>query len=137
MAIFPEKGNNFIFSTSTGCCWHPGMNNKGVAYAHHGATGYCARYLPPEKQNYGYGVPNTMITLHALRFANSAEEAQERVLALPSGNGRIGGLWADVGGNAFDIENRDNPRCIRRPGDNDETDFISATNNLFSKFVPF
>jgi len=133
VAVFPDKGNNFIFSTSTGCCWHPGMNSKGVAYVHHGASGYCARYLPPEEQNYGYGVPNTMITLHALRYAKSADEAQELVLSLPSGNGRMGGLWADVHGNALDIENRDNPRCIRRPGDNDETDFIYATNNLFSK----
>jgi len=133
VAVFPDSGNNFIFSTSTGCCWHPGMNNKGVAYSHHGATGYCGRYLKPEDQNFGYGVPNTMITLHALRHSNNAAKAQELVLTLPSGDGRMGGLWADINGNAFVIENRDNPRCIRNPGDNDETDFIFATNNLFSR----
>lgn len=133
VVVFPQKGNNFIFSTSTGCCWHPGMNNKGVAMFHHGCTGYCARFKKPEEQNFGYGVPNSMITMHALRFANNANEAKDIVLSLPSGDGRIGGAWADTGGNAFVIENRENPRCIRKPGDNDETNFIYSTNNLFSK----
>jgi len=133
VVVFPEQGNNFIFSTSTGCCWHPAMNNQGVVMFHHGCTGYYRRYLRPEEQHYGYGVPNTMITLHALRNSGSAKEAMDIVLSLPSGNGRMGGAWADVNGNAFVIENRDNPRCIRRPGDNNETDFIYVTNNLFSK----
>ena len=43
------------------------------------------------------------------------------------------GFWADVGGQALVIENRDNPRVIRRPGDHGERDFIYATNNLFSE----
>jgi hypothetical protein len=133
VAVFPKKGNNFIFSTSTGCCWHPAMNNQGVTMFHHGCTGYLGRYLKPEERHYGYGVPNTMITMVALRNAQDANGAMEIVLSLPSGDGRIGGAWADVGGNAFVIENRENPRCIRKPGDNEETDFIYSTNNLFSK----
>jgi hypothetical protein len=131
IVMMPKNGNNFVTSTSTGCCWHAGMNNKGVTMFHHGATGYCGRY--DEKQPFKYGVPNTMITMHSLRFANSAKEAQEIVLSLPSGDGRIGGAWADVNGTAFVIENRDNPRLIRKPGDNGERNFIYATNNLFSK----
>ena len=132
VAMFPEKGNNFVFSTSTGCCWHASMNNKGCAMFHHGTTGYHDRYLSLDEQNYGYGVPNPMITLHTLRFAQSAEDAQKIVLSLPSGDGRIGGAWADVNGTAFVIENRDNPRVIRKPGDYGEKDFIYSTNNLFS-----
>ncbi len=133
LVVLPKSGNNFVLSTSTGCCWHPGMNNKGVAMFHHGATGYCGRYKSDKEADYGYGVPNVMITMHTLRFANTASEAQEMILSLPSGDGRIGGAWADVGGNAFVIENRDNPRSIRKPGDNGEKDFIYATNNLFAK----
>jgi len=91
IVFFPDEGNNFVLSTSTGCCWHPGMNNKGVSYYHHGSTGYYQRYKKPEEQNYGYGVPDTMITMHALRFSNNANEAQDLVLSLPSGDGRIGG----------------------------------------------
>ncbi|MFC2075924.1 hypothetical protein ACFLT7_02450 [candidate division KSB1 bacterium] len=134
VAMFPEKGggNNVVFSTSTGCCWHASMNDKGAAMFHHGTTGYYGRYFPPDEQNYGYGVPNNMITIHTLRYANSAKEAQKLVLSLPSGDGRVGGAWADVNGNAFVIENRDNPRAIRVPGDYGEKDFIYSTNNLFS-----
>ena len=133
VALFPDNGNNCVFSTSTGCCWHASMNNKGSAMFHHGTTGYYGRYLPPDEQNYGYGVPNVMITMHTLRFANSALDAQKIILDLPSGDGRVGGAWADVNGNAFVIENRDNPRVIRKPGDNGEGEFIYATNNLFSE----
>ncbi|MEI9476209.1 MAG: hypothetical protein WCO26_06505 [Deltaproteobacteria bacterium] len=133
VAIFPKEGNNFVFSTSTGCCWHPAMNNKGVAMFHHGCSGYLDRFRKPEEQNFSCGVPNTMITMRALRFANNADQAKDIVLSLPTGDGRIGGAWADVSGDAFVIENRDNPRCIRMPGDNEETDFIYSTNNLFSR----
>ncbi len=133
VVVIPKTGNNFVFSTSTGCCWHPAMNNKGVAKFHHGDTGYCGRYKKEEDQHYGYGVPNQMITMHTIRFANSAREAQDIVLSLPSGDGRIGGAWADVNGTAFVLENRDNPRIIRKPGDNGEVDFIYSTNNLWSK----
>ncbi len=132
VAMFPEEGNNIVFSTSTGCCWHASMNNKGCAMFHHGTTGYYKRYFPPEEQGYGYGVPNNMITIHTLRYATTALDAQKIVLSLPSGDGRVGGAWADVRGDAFVIENRDAPRAIREPGDYGETDFIYSTNNLFS-----
>jgi len=133
LMMIPKDGNNLLVSTSTGCCWHSSMNNKGVAMFHHGATGYYKRYRTPEQQDYGYGVPNVMITLHALRYAKSAPEAQNLILSLPSPDGRVGGAWADVNGNAFVIENRDNPRVIRKPGDNGEKDFIYSTNNLLGK----
>jgi len=133
LLMMPKEGNNFILSTSTGCCWHPAMNNKGVVMFHHGTTGYCGRYKTPEQQDYGYGVPNVMITMHVIRNAKTALEAQQLMLSLPSGDGRVGGAWADIYGTAFVIENRDNPRSIRKPGDNGEKDFIYSTNNLLSK----
>src|SRR5665647_1144031 len=41
LLVYPKTGNNYIVTTSSGG-WHPGMNNKGLGYAHHGA-GYCGR----------------------------------------------------------------------------------------------
>ncbi|NWG14580.1 MAG: hypothetical protein HXY20_13720 [Acidobacteria bacterium] len=131
LVCFPKTGNNFLLCPPSGGAGHPGMNNKGVVYVHHGATGYCGRASGAETGE--KGVPRPFMVLHALRFANSALDAQNIVLSLPNPDGRQGGLWADVNGNALDIENRDNPRLIRRPGDNGEKDFIYATNNLFSK----
>lgn len=133
LLMMPKEGNNFILSTSTGCCWHSAMNNKGVTMFHHGTTGYCNRYKSAEEQDFGYGVPNVMITMQTLRTASSALDAQRIVLSLPSADARIGGAWADVNGTAFVIENRDNPRVIRKPGDAGERDFIYSTNNLVAK----
>ncbi len=131
LVCFPKTGNNFLLCPPSGGAGHPGMNNKGVVYVHHGATGYCGRATGSETRE--KGVPKPLILLHALRFANSAVDAQNIVLSLPNPDGRMGGLWVDTTGSALDIENRDNPRLIRKPGDNGEKDFIYATNNLFSK----
>lgn len=132
LMLFPETGNNFVFSPPSGGAGHPGMNNKGVVYAHHGTTGYRDRYLKPELGDSGEGVPRVFLLMHCLRFAQTAEEAKDIAISIPNPGGRQGGLWADIGGNALVIENRDDPRVIRRPGDNGERDFIFATNNLFS-----
>jgi len=125
--FYPETGNNFIGSPPTGGHYHPLMNNRGVALVHHGCTGTV------KTEELDYGVPVTVGYLHAIRFANSAIEAKDIVLSMPNCDGRLGGMWADTKGNAFVIENRDNPRCVRVPGDNDEVDFIYSTNNLLSK----
>lgn len=130
---FPETGNNFICSPPSGGACHPGMNNRGVAYVHHGCTGYLGAESEPADRGWGYGVPKLLGYLHTLRFANTAEEALKMMLAMSSDDGSIGGTWADVNGYAFDLENRENPRCIRRPGDHGEDDFIYSTNNLFSE----
>ena len=130
--LFPETGYNFVFSPPSGGAGHPGMNNKGVVNVHHGTTGYYDRYMNPDAANSGEGVPRTFLLMHCLRFAESAEQAKDIALSIPNPGGRQGGFWADVNGNALVIENRDNPRVIRRPGDNGEKDFLFATNNLFS-----
>ena len=131
--LFPETGNNYVFSPPTGGAGHPGMNNRGVCHAHHGVTGYYDRYVRPELERSGEGVPRVFLLMHALRFANSAEEGKDISISIPNPGGRQGGLWADVGGNALVIENRDNPRVIRRPGDHSERDFVYATNNFFAE----
>ena len=133
LMLFPENGHNYVFSPPSGGAGHPGMNNKGVCHVHHGTTGYYGRYVRPELGESGEGVPRVFLLMHALRFAGSAEEAMDISISIPNPGGRQGGLWADVGGNALVIENRDNPRVIRRPGDHGERDFIYATNNLFSE----
>jgi len=128
VALFPEKGNNFIISPATGSAWHPGMNDKGLAYVHHGAGAYTR-----PAQDYGYGIPSYMMTMHLLRFADNASKAKEMLISLPSADRGMGGLWADTKANAFCIEKRENPLVIRKAGDHGEVDFIYATNNLLSK----
>src|SRR4030042_2676502 len=128
--FFPKTGNNFVFSPPSGGAGHPGMNNKGVVNVHHGTTGYYDRYQNPGKGSSGEIVPKVFLLMHCLRFANSAEEAKDIALSVPS---RQGGMWADTKGNALVIENKDNPRVIRRSGDNGERDFLYSTNNLFSE----
>jgi len=136
---FPEEGNNFIISpyspTSYGFWiprWmggHPWMNNKGLMYVHHGASQF-ARCRPTSE--WGYGVPRFCLTLHTLRFADSAAQALELAYEMPSPDAYWGGFWADVSGDAFVCENRENPEVIRRAGDFGETDFLYATNNAVS-----
>ena len=128
--LFPETGNNYIFSPPSGGAGHPGMNNKGVVNVHHGTTGYFDRYQNSGKEIPGGSVPKVFLLMHCLRFANSAEEAKDIALSVPS---RQGGMWADISGNALVIENKDNPTVIRRAGDNGEIDFLYSTNNLFSE----
>jgi hypothetical protein len=127
----PETGNNYIFGTvimpPLGC--HPAMNNKGLAYVHHGAG-------TNGKEKPGYGVPQSLAIQHTLRFADNADEALSLQLDYPSGI-RAAGLWADVKGNAFDLECRD-PQVVRRAGDYGERNFIYATNNCIAESLqPF
>ena len=131
--FFPETGNNYVFSPPSGGAGHPGMNNKGVVNVHHGTTGYFNRYQNSELLSSGEGVPRVFLLMHCLRFANTANEAKEIALSIPDPGQRQGGIWADVNGDAFVIENKNNPEVIRRPGDHGERDFLYSTNNLFSK----
>jgi hypothetical protein len=141
--VFPKDkaSNNFIVSPyykekdKPQTAWrplHPGMNNKGLAYAHHGMGNFGNE--PPEDQT--YGIPRSFSTMHTLRFANNAKEALAMQLAY---TGYQKGLWADTTGDAFVLECRD-PKTVRRAGDCDEKDFLFATNNILSrgleKFLP-
>jgi len=135
IAGFPEEGNNFILSPF----WptefaefggHPGMNNKGLAYVHHGATHWIK--CKPEAE-WTDGLGEGIAIIHTLRFADNAKEAETMQLGYPSGNGFVGGFWLDIHGNGFIIECKENPQVIRRAGDYGETDFLYATNNALCK----
>lgn len=135
LVVFPENGNNFICSPfhptqfgNTGC--HPAMNNKGLAYVHHGAT-HWIQCRPRDK--WTDGIPSGIANVHTLRFANSAVETRDMQLGYPSRDGYAGGFWADLNGNAFVIECREDPQAIRQAGDYDEKDFLYATNNALHK----
>lgn len=124
LMFFPETGNNFIVSTDTGSGYHPGMNNKGLGYAHHGGGPY-----DPELS--GYGIPTCFATMNTLRFANNADEALELQLSYTLAVPRAQGIWADVDGNGYVIElNHNEPhKYFRKSGDYNERDFLYATNN--------
>jgi hypothetical protein len=132
LIAFPETGNAYVAAVHS-MVWqhglepgtvHPAMNNKGLVYAHHGA-GIDGNEKP------GYSVPPDMAVEHTLRFADNAKQALDLQLGYPSG-ARVGGLWADTSGDAFDIECSD-PLTVRRAGENGEKDFLYATNNCLTK----
>ena len=126
---FPETGNNFVYSPFNvvafgGFPCHPGMNNKGLVYVHHGGGSVA-------KENPGDGLPRGIANLHTLRFANNVKEALQMQLSYPRG-AEAGGLWADTTGNALCIESSE-PEAVRRSGYLEENDFIFATNNCICK----
>ncbi len=128
--VFPETGNNFITSPFDmpgfgGFPSHPGTNNKGLVYVHHGTGRFFF-------SDWGYTVPRGIADMHLLRFASNAEEAAEMHLAYPKAvNFKDGIFLADVGGDALVIESRD-PVVVRRAGDLGESDFLYCTNNYQS-----
>lgn len=128
---FPATGNNYICNTATGPAYHPGMNNKGLAYVHHGGCRpgpVCnCGHLP--KPPYALVMPFS--TMHILRFAKDAKEAKEMTMSFPV---LSGGVFADIRGNNWCIECTD-PPAIRQAGYLGEKDFIYATNNGLCKEV--
>jgi hypothetical protein len=137
---FPsEGGNSFIWTPSTimggnSIGGHPGMNNKGLAYVHHGASCWINR---KPKKDWSYGVTMPIAVLHTLRFASNADQAKKMQLNYPDGCGYLGGFWVDTTGKAWIIESRTNPKAIRKPGDYDEDEFIYATNNGLCRKVEY
>jgi hypothetical protein len=138
LVVFPETGNSYIASVGPRldipggplACSHPGMNNKGLCYAHHGAG-----VAGGEQQGYAsFGhAAEVLYPLHTLRFADNAKQALDMQLSYPSG-ARVRGLWADTSGDAFDIECRD-PEVVRQAGENGEQGFLYATNNCLTKKI--
>jgi len=141
---FPQTGNNYVYTPFSvngsmadppfhNCfSGHPGMNSAGLAYVHHGF----GLTLEPQS-DWGYGIRRGTSTFHNLRFCNNVEDVIKSDTSIPIGDsGRIlgsaGGFWADVSGNACSIESKKDPVVIRRPGENMETDFMYANNNVLS-----
>lgn len=129
---FPDTGNNFLCNTATGPAYHPGMNNRGLAYVHHGGCRpggpvcNCGHLPSPP-----YAIPMPLSTMHILRFANNADEAKEMTLSFPV---LAGGLFVDIRGNNWCIECTELP-AIRQAGYLGERDFLYATNNGLCKEV--
>ena len=146
LVFFPKTGNNFVVTpfsvtgsiTAAGVVpmvWdhffagHPGMNNKGVVYVHHGVG------INPCDPDWGYGIRRGAAVFHNLRFCNSVDDVVKNELAYPvgdsgRGSGTAGGFYVDTTGNGCVIEARKQPVAVRKSGDYGETDFLYATNNL-------
>jgi hypothetical protein len=150
IVAYPDDGFPFIYTpfSVTGhipvlgqfyLAGHPGMNNQGLAYVHHGGGGHMAE---PAEQ-WGYGLRRGASTLHALRYARSAREAREFEMSLPVGEtntvlGSAGGFYADAG-SAYVLESRWRDRrdrgsvareCTRVGAES--YDFLYANNNSLS-----
>ena len=133
---FPKTGNNYIFMPyrvsllSAGGL--PGMNNKGLAYVHHGGGSPWWTASTCAENKWAYGTPPGFIVLNILRFKNTAKEAREKLLSTKPKDGVYDqmGFWADISGDAFIM------RCknvYRKAGDFGEEDFMHATNNYLLK----
>lgn len=132
VVAFPTDGGRpFIWTPSlvfggSGIGGHPGMNDRGVAYVHHGAT--CWIQCVPRSE-WHVGVTMPVAVLHTLRFAETADHAKAMQLGYPCGDGRVGGFWVDTSGRSWVIENRRDPIAIRTAGDHGERSYLYATNN--------
>ncbi len=140
IVAYPETGNNYIFSPFSavgdvpllGAVYmfgHPGMNDKGLAYVHHGGV---PRMIEP-KEHWGYGLRRSASVLHTLRFSNNAREARDMELTYPVGDigidsGTAGGFYADST-YGYVMESRKDPVIIREAGVMGETDFLYANNS--------
>ncbi|MEO1657752.1 MAG: hypothetical protein AAFR65_08520 [Pseudomonadota bacterium] len=119
---------------------HPGVNEKGLCYVHHGGPCGCTE----PQQDWGYGVRRGTTTLHSLRYADDRQAAETYEVSLPVGDngyllGSPGGFYADPQG-AHVIESRvglaaGSPPVIRRnttDHDGRNLDFLYANNNVQS-----
>lgn len=124
--VLPEIGNNYVYRMSlpSTLSIHPAMNNKGLAYVHHGSC-----IFGNDKPS--YGIPDILSAQHTLRFSSDADATLKMQLTYPHGI-RAGGLWADIDGRAFNLECR-NPLTVRRPGDYGEQDFLYVANTCLTR----
>lgn len=141
IVAYPDDGNSFIYSAfgATGAIagggdmWffgHPAMNEKGLAYVHHGGG---PKFLE-NKEHWGYGVRRAASVMHIMRYADNAKQALEIELSMPIGDigkgdqGTVGGFYADDE-YGYVIEGRKDPVAIREAGLMGETDFLYANNS--------
>ncbi|MDP3885499.1 MAG: hypothetical protein Q8Q93_11265 [Hydrogenophaga sp.] len=100
--FIPQLGQYFFAG-------HPGMNDQGLAYVHHGG-GLHGIEGPADR---GYGLRRGASTFHNLRYASNTEEALAFELTCPIGDvgtilGSVGGFYADAKG-AYVCEARPSP----------------------------
>jgi hypothetical protein len=150
IVAYPDEGHAFIYTPFSAngsipalgdffMAGHPGMNDRGLAYVHHGG----ANTGEPESE-WGYGVRRGPATFHILQFADDARAARDMQLRWPVGDSGIslgtpGGLFADRG-YGFSLEARAGapaaPRPIVREHSYDAFgtafDFLYANNNALA-----
>jgi hypothetical protein len=141
IVAYPDDGNSFIYSAfgatgaigGAGDIWffgHPAMNEKGLAYVHHGGG---PKFLEP-KEDWGYGVRRAASVIHIMRYADNAKQALDIEMSMPIGDigkgdqGTVGGFYADDE-YGYVIESRKDPVAIREAGLMGETDFLYANNS--------
>ncbi len=151
IVAYPDTGRPFIYTPfsinasipSIGrFCFagHPGVNDAGVAYVHHGGPAGC---VEPE-ESWGYGIKRGPSTFHALRFAGTQQEAKDYMLSLPIGDdgyplGSPGGFYCDYDGGHI-IESRTGTEKSDGPIVREWTydqggeghDYLYANNNIVS-----
>jgi hypothetical protein len=150
IVAYPDEGHAFIYTPFSAngsipalgdffMAGHPGMNDRGLAYVHHGG----ANTGEPESE-WGYGVRRGPATFHILQFAGDARAARDMQLRWPVGDSGIslgtpGGLFADRG-YGFSLEARAGapakPQPIVREHSHDAFgkafDFLYANNNAIA-----
>lgn len=150
IVAFPDDGHAYVYTPfgANGAipvlgtfqfAGHPGMNDAGLAYVHHGG----ANTGEPVEQ-WGYGVRRGPATLHMLQHCATAEQARDAHRPLPVGDagislGTVGGLFADAR-YGFSLECRTGAPRIDRPilrehsfdAYGDAYDFLYANNNAMA-----
>lgn len=107
IVAFPDEGHPFVYTPfgvngnipgfgGLFMAGHPGMNDSGLTYVHHGGV----PYVGEASGEWGYGVRRGAGTFHLLRYADSARQALETQLGWPVGDagramGTDGGFYAD------------------------------------------
>jgi hypothetical protein len=126
VVAFPETGNNYVTTCRPGeLAQTPNMNSKGVFIGC--STGPASR---PEDKD--YGIPWMFARVHAIRFANTAVEAKNMIIAMDVASG-LSLTIADTTPNALVLEITSAGYAVRKVGDNGEKDFIFASNNYLTK----
>jgi len=123
LLAFPNNGNNYMTVTNfagqlTGTF---SMNNKGVFIGRSG--GFSKRDL-----DFDYGITYQCAFAHIIRYAENAFQAKDKILSFKLADS-MNYLLTDSDNNAFVIEVTSNKKCVRKPGDFHENDFVYATNN--------
>ena len=148
---YPEDGHAYIFTPfavgghihtlgETYMTGHPGMNNKGLAYVHHGGSPHCGE---PE-EDWGYGLRRGATNFHILQRCATAKDALKLELSWEIGDAagvlaNPGGFYADAS-YGYVLESRKRAADDLRPiirektfdRDRAEYDFLYATNNSLS-----
>ncbi|WP_430885939.1 hypothetical protein [Fusibacter sp. JL216-2] len=141
IAMYPVDGNALVFTTfeatgtlpTVGPNWffgHPGMNDKGLAYAHHGGG---PKLLEP-RSSWGYGLRRGASVIHNLMNHSSTKESFEFEMSCPVGDvgygdqATVGGFYVD-NQSGYVIESRIDPVCVRKPGILGEKDYLFSNNS--------